>query len=550
MRVFGHMRQSDAGGDVLSRRWKRVWAIVAAGWLAAAAVADTTYSVRDLGTLGGPNSRAYGINEDGWVVGEAETGAGHLHAFLWSPTNGMADLGTLGGDISRAYSVNDRGQVVGEAEWEDGRMQAFLWTATAGITNLPMPEGFRESYAYDHNNFGVVVGAGDVGEGTRALVWTVDGPAVPPDLADAGSSIAYAVNDLGDVAGQAETGEPGSFLSRAFFLGHAGFFSNLGGLTGEFSSAALAVNEHGAAAGYAEQAEATHATRFSVTNGAADLDTLDNVYSVAYGINDQGDAVGLQVNSHEDEDRAFLYAGGRMVDLNEVIEADEPWLMVEARAINGAGQIAGYALLGEREHAVLLTPRANGDSPARPEVRVTEPVSGSRVSEGKDLDLAADVAASAGVRRVTFYANGVILGTATSAPYRLHWSAPPAGTYNLVAAAVDRRGRMRRSSRVVVRVMLGGAAGPEVAMIEPDDGTALAISNAILLRAEAGAREQDVVETGFWIEGSNIFSTAGSVAEFTWTPTTGGLFTLRAEALDAGGLRATSLPVRVNVSEP
>jgi len=274
------------------------------GLLALTAGADTTYHLRDLGTLGGANSRAYGLNAQGWVVGEAETAAGELHAFLWTPTNGMGDLGTLGGEISRAYDVNERGQVVGEAERENGHMAPFVWLGASGLTNLPLPEGFREGYAYANNNFGVIAGAGDVGEGTRGLTWSVDGVQVPAALTSMGSSLAHDVNDLGDLVGQSERGDEEAFVSRAFFSGHAGVFANLGEVTGEFSSAALAVNERGQAAGYAERGDATHAVVFDVTNGWTDIDSLDNVYSVAHGLNDAGAAVGLFVRSHEDDDRA------------------------------------------------------------------------------------------------------------------------------------------------------------------------------------------------------------------------------------------------------
>ena len=43
------------------------------------------YVIQDLGTLGGTESRAYGINELGQVVGEAKTSTGQWHAFLWLP---------------------------------------------------------------------------------------------------------------------------------------------------------------------------------------------------------------------------------------------------------------------------------------------------------------------------------------------------------------------------------------------------------------------------------------------------------------------------------
>ena len=75
----------------------------------------------DLGTLGGANSQAYGINDLDQVVGWAETGAVYangdaiIHAFLWQ-SGAMTDLGTLAGGVSGAFDINNNGQVVGLAD--------------------------------------------------------------------------------------------------------------------------------------------------------------------------------------------------------------------------------------------------------------------------------------------------------------------------------------------------------------------------------------------------------------------------------------------------
>ena len=54
---------------------------------------------QDLGTLGGPSSRGYAINESGHVAGSSTTATGATHAFLWAPGQGMRDLGTLPGGV-------------------------------------------------------------------------------------------------------------------------------------------------------------------------------------------------------------------------------------------------------------------------------------------------------------------------------------------------------------------------------------------------------------------------------------------------------------------
>ena len=53
------------------------------------------YHVTDLGTLGGTDAWAYGLNSTGVVVGSALNGDGNSHAFVWSESTGMMDLGTL-----------------------------------------------------------------------------------------------------------------------------------------------------------------------------------------------------------------------------------------------------------------------------------------------------------------------------------------------------------------------------------------------------------------------------------------------------------------------
>jgi probable HAF family extracellular repeat protein len=69
-------------------------ALVSLSFLPAAA---QSYRVTDLGTLGGKNSTAYGVNDLGQVAGTSVDEQGAQHAFLWSALTGMRDLGFLAG---------------------------------------------------------------------------------------------------------------------------------------------------------------------------------------------------------------------------------------------------------------------------------------------------------------------------------------------------------------------------------------------------------------------------------------------------------------------
>lgn len=109
-----------------------------------ASQAQTSYSFRDLGTLGGPYSYPNGVNSAAQVVGAAmwsPKGSNltrDVHAFFWSASTGMRDLGTLGGLSSIANSINSGGEVVGQAEYNPAVFDyhAFYWTSGTGLVDL------------------------------------------------------------------------------------------------------------------------------------------------------------------------------------------------------------------------------------------------------------------------------------------------------------------------------------------------------------------------------------------------------------------------------
>jgi probable HAF family extracellular repeat protein len=90
--------------------------------------------MQSIGTLGGGNSWGRAINSNNVIVGESDTATQQTHAFRWE--NGtMTDLGTLGGPSSSAADINDAGQIVGWAENDAGERRAVVWAAGT-ITDL------------------------------------------------------------------------------------------------------------------------------------------------------------------------------------------------------------------------------------------------------------------------------------------------------------------------------------------------------------------------------------------------------------------------------
>ena len=91
-----------------------ILACLALGLASQTATAAGPYSLTDLGTLSGPVSTSYGLNNAGTVVGSSDTVRGASHATAWGG-GARRDLGTLGGSYSVAHDINNAGVMAGWA---------------------------------------------------------------------------------------------------------------------------------------------------------------------------------------------------------------------------------------------------------------------------------------------------------------------------------------------------------------------------------------------------------------------------------------------------
>ena len=83
------------------------------------------YGITDLGAVGNPPGQPYVITKDS-LIGGAAIRDGAVHAFVWYKRL-RADVGAsgLGGPNSAAFGINENGQAVGQAETSDSNGEDF-----------------------------------------------------------------------------------------------------------------------------------------------------------------------------------------------------------------------------------------------------------------------------------------------------------------------------------------------------------------------------------------------------------------------------------------
>jgi len=154
-----------------------------------------------------------------------------------------------------------------------------------------------------------------VGAAQHALLWQDGKPIDLGNLGNAFGNVAFAINNRGQVVGQA--GVPGNGFHRAFLWQH-GTMTDLGTLPGRPTSLANAINNTGQVVGFSQNPDGTNTV-------------------------------------------AWLWQNGVMANLNTLIPAGSPMFLIEALGINNRGQIIGYGSLPNGQQlGYLLTPCGTG----------------------------------------------------------------------------------------------------------------------------------------------------------------------------------------------
>lgn len=358
------------------------------------------YTVKDLGALpGGTFSQATAIANDALLGGLATNADGNAHAVLWHDGSIM-DIGTpaLGGPNSAVYGVNERARVTGLAETStkdpNGEdfcgygtfliCQPFLWQH--GVMMPLQTLGGRNGEAGRINGQGAV--AGNVENTTpdstcpagvpqifeeKPVVWEHGHVRELDTFPSDPDGWAFGINDKGEVVGASGECAPLNPQTGVYILSrHPLLWDNrrtiylptLGG-TGAFGPGNVAheINNHSQAVGFSDVPgdKTYHAVLWTESRDIRDLQTLPgDLASAALGISDTGEVVGVSLDK-DFNPRAFLWRGGRMIDLNE-LTPDSPLYLLVAHSINSRGEIVGFGIDSAGEvHAFWAIPCHGND---------------------------------------------------------------------------------------------------------------------------------------------------------------------------------------------
>lgn len=275
------------------------------------------YDIIDLGTLGG-QTVPWDVNDAGDVVGSSEVSPGIVHAFRWSG-GVLLDLGTLGAQQSEALGINDDGTIVGSV-FGGGPQRPFVW-ANGQMTELVTNEGNGAATAI--NNAGQISGSAD----GSAVRWDQGVPVALSGPFGLLTSSAEALNDAGVAVGWSDNGFPffdvfpvrWAMQDPEFLPGQVTF-----GMLPTFG-----INSHGAIVYGGTSAGPGRRLNIDGT-----MDELLITYP--RDINDAGIIAG------EVPGAAVVLQGAAGVDLNSLIPPGSGWVLLEATAVNNAGQIVGY----------------------------------------------------------------------------------------------------------------------------------------------------------------------------------------------------------------
>jgi hypothetical protein len=316
-----------------------------------------SYTVEDLGTIGGLVPTVTGMNASGQLSGWTRSGtirrAVRYNDGAWEFIPGVSVSN------AQAMAINARGDVAG---FHGTPSRAFRYTEGSGVTTLELLPGGLFTVGLSINAAGVMTGNGDSSSGQRG--WrSVPGetseifPQMLPTLGG-GQGTACGINDTGQIAGSAlnAAGQTHAYRVDPSADGTGFVVTDVVPLDGPAGMGrACAINASGRVGGFSSDGAVTRAF---VSDGgpSVNVDTFGSLQSTVESMS-RGVSVGWFIGASGP--RAFVHTDANgSADLNTLLTPGTGWVLQQAFAVNTVGQIAGIGTLDGVRRAFRLTPTA------------------------------------------------------------------------------------------------------------------------------------------------------------------------------------------------
>jgi len=363
--------------DATPRRRVSRWAIGATVALAAipAALAQPSFFVTELPVPAGYDTSApYQINDQGFVAGNSQRGSNEV-ATIWKGST-VQVLGKLDkGTYSNATAINSTGVVVGDGDDGDGRPLGFI-TSQGKLVNFYSNNG-GNTRPIAISDTGLVGGYFIKGFDSqwRGGIWKIDPKdarkstlTTLPILAGGDPTTASAISSAFNKNIQAA-----GYSSNSAIGQHAVFWNNdaahsivdLGVFGSDWSSLAYSINDLGQVAGQSNPPFSSRAVLWQndAAHTAVELPLLPgHNYGAAQLINNAGTIVGYSaVNEpgtwNVSGSRIAIWIGGVPYELQSLImQSGTGWTINAVQSINNLGQMAALATRDGVMKAVVLNP--------------------------------------------------------------------------------------------------------------------------------------------------------------------------------------------------
>jgi len=238
----------------------------------------------------------------------------------------------------RPEAMNNLGEIAGELRLPGGTSHSAIWSVADGFRDLGRSLG-SGTYIKSLNDAGVIVGPSGL---LDSFIWSAtSGVSILPKTVGVSLQLAYGINNRGDVVGWLFDRQPGKV---GFLRSATGELTYLGRSSGRFISAAKGVNDRRQVVGSCSTGGIVWEVRYRFVRLARSITIGKSWFS-----------------PRERWYRAFLWEDGVMEDLNDLISSDSGWELNDARDINNRGEIVGWGMYKDNEHAFLLTPINESD---------------------------------------------------------------------------------------------------------------------------------------------------------------------------------------------